>query len=63
MTWFIEAQLKTDKHILFYAHIVGQMVNMAYSRASWTMKKPLDQEEKDQIFNLVDEIRSEIRVI
>ncbi|MDE1769522.1 MAG: hypothetical protein KGI28_03075 [Thaumarchaeota archaeon] len=47
---------------LFYAHVVGQMVTMAYSRASWTRKKPLDQEEKDQIFDLVDAIRTEIRV-
>ena len=47
---------------LFYAHVVGQMVTRAYSRASWTRKKPLDQEEKDQIFDLVDEIRTEIRV-
>ena len=48
---------------LFYAHVVGQLVNMAYSRASMTRIKPLSQEEKDQIFDLVDEIRTEIRVI
>jgi hypothetical protein len=44
-----------------YAYTVGQMVTIAYTKAGMIMKKPLNQEEKDQIFSLVDEIRSEIK--
>ncbi|MHB8546471.1 MAG: hypothetical protein ACYDAJ_06865 [Nitrosotalea sp.] len=43
-----------------YAFTVGQMFTTAYTKASTIMNKPLSQEEKDQIFNLVSEIRTQI---
>lgn len=49
-----------EAHTFNYAYTVGQMVTTAYTKAGMIMKKPLSQEEKDQIFNLVDEIRIKI---